>query len=316
MNLKSKSKQEKMKLIIVGAIVLVFILLSILAGVIFPDSWFANFIESTIGKFFNLYDFFANNYVTLIESVTIVFFIWLIILGLKLLISVFTRKNSRSETVGVILRSMLNYVAVLIAIFMILSAWGVETKTLLAGAGIIGLALSFGAQSLIEDVIAGLFIIFENLFSIGDIIEINDFRGTVLDIGVRVTKFEDMNGDIKIVNNSDIRGAINTSADLSNAICDVSISYSADLEKVEKIIHDNLAAIKEKIPDIMEGPTYRGVQELGSSAVVIRIFSRTHEKKKYQVVRDLNREIKLLFDRHGIEIPFAQIVVHQEKPKE
>ncbi len=316
MNIKSKNKQEKIKLIVLSAVVLAFVLISILAGVLFPDSWFANFIESTIGKFFNLYDFFANNYVTIIESVTIAFFIWLITLGLRLLISVFTRKNSRSETVAVILRSMMNYLAVVVAIFMILSAWGVETKTLLAGAGIIGLALSFGAQSLIEDVIAGLFIIFENQFSIGDIIEINDFRGTVLDIGVRVTKFEDMNGDIKIVNNSDIRGAINTSADLSNAICDISISYSADLEKVEKIIHDNLASIKEKIPDIIEGPTYRGVQELGNSAVVIRIYSRTHEKKKYQVVRDLNREMKLLFDKHGIEIPFPQIVVHQEKPKE
>src|SRR5690606_6681489 len=101
-----------------------------------------------------------------------------------------------------------------------LSAWGVQTTTLLAGAGIVGLALSFGAQSLIEDVISGLFIIFEEQFLIGDVIEIGSFRGVVTDIGIRVTKFEDINGDIRTINNSDIRSAINTSSHLSPAICD------------------------------------------------------------------------------------------------
>jgi small conductance mechanosensitive channel len=148
---------------------------------------------------------------------------------------------------------------------------------------------------------------------VGDVIQLDNFRGTVIDIGIRVSKIEDINGDILIIINSDIRKAINTSSELSAVYCDVSISYSADLVKVEKVIKENLSEIKSKIPDIIDGPHYRGVQELGSSSVVIRIFARSHEKKKYQVLRDLNREMKLLFDRNKIEIPFPQVVVHQAK---
>ena len=315
MNFKSKTQKEKLTMIIVAACVLFLIIVSIFAGVLFPGSTFEAIVDNSVGKFFNIVNFFKNNYVKILESATVIFFIWLITIAISFLTRLLMKKNARSETVGTIIRSMLNYLAILIALFLILSAWGVETKTLLAGAGILGLALSFGAQSLIEDVISGLFLIFEKQFQMGDVIQIGDFRGTVLEIGIRVTKFEDINGDIKIVNNSDIRGAINTSADLSPAICDVSISYSADLVKIEQIIKDNLQDIKLRIPEIIDGPYYRGVQELGSSSVVIRIYSRTHEKKRYQVVRDLNREMKLLFDKNGIEIPFPQVVVHQEKPK-
>ncbi|PKL01265.1 MAG: mechanosensitive ion channel protein MscS [Tenericutes bacterium HGW-Tenericutes-1] len=315
MNFKAKTKKEKVTMIVIAACVFLLVLISIFAGVLFPGSTFEAIVNNSVGKFFNIVDFFTNNYVKILESLSVIFFIWLITLLMTFIISLLMKKNSRSETVGTILRSMIRYLAILVALFLILSAWGVETRTLLAGAGILGLALSFGAQSLIEDVISGLFLIFEKQFQIGDVIQIGDFRGTVLEIGIRVTKFEDINGDIKIVNNSDIRGAINTSADLSAAICDISISYSADLVKVEKIIKDNLSDIKSRIPDIIEGPHYRGVQELGSSSVVIRIYSKSHEKKKYQVVRDLNREMKLLFDKNGIEIPFPQVVVHQEKPK-
>jgi len=315
MNLKSKSKHERVTIIVIASVVFFLILISIFSGIIFPDSGFAQIIENSIGKFFNIYQFLSDNYVNIIESATILFFVWLITLLLLFVVGLLMKKDSRGETVAAISKSIIKYAAGLVAVFMILSAWGVETKTLLAGVGILGLALSFGAQSLIEDIISGLFIIFEKQFSIGDVVQIGDFRGTVLEIGVRISRFEDLNGDIKTVNNSDIRGAINTSADLSSAICDVSISYQADLEQVEKIIKAELDVLKAKIPDILDGPYYRGVQELGTSAVVVRIFSRTHEKKKYQVVRDMNREIKLLFDKNHIEIPFPQLVIHQNAKK-
>ncbi len=184
---------------------------------------------------------------------------------------------------------------------------------MLAGAGIIGLAISFGAQSLIEDIFSGLFIIFEKQFSVGDVIQIGDFRGVVKEIGIRITKFEDISGDLKIINNSDIRGAVNTSVSLSPAICDISISYSADIEKVETLIKDNLKEIKKNVPGIKEGPFYFGVEKLGDSSVVLRVVAKTDEQKKYQVVRGLNRELKILFDKNKVEIPFPQIVVHQDK---
>ena len=310
---KGLSKPEKIRFIIVTSIILVLLLIGSLVPIIFQGTAFANIIDNSVGKFFNIIGFFVNHYVTILESLTILIFVWILNKLILLIVSIFTKKGARSETIGNLLKSVVKYLSVIIAFFLILSAWNVQTPTLLAGAGILGLALSFGAQSLIEDVISGLFIIFEKQFSVGDVIQIDDFRGVVREIGIRATKFEDLNGDIKIINNSDIRGAINTSSQLSVAICKISISYSEDIQKVEDIILKNLEHIKKSIPDIVEGPFYKGVEELADSSVVIRVQARTHEIKKYQVVRDLNKEMKILFDKYNIQIPFPQLVIHQEK---
>jgi small conductance mechanosensitive channel len=138
-------------------------------------------------------------------------------------------------------------------------------------------------------------------------------RGTVTEIGIRITKIEDINGDVLIINNSDIRGAINTSSSLSLAICDISIEYGADLEKVEDIIKKGLPDIKKEIPLIKEGPFYIGVDQLADSSLVIRVIAKTEELNRHKVRRALNREMKLLFDRNNINIPFPQIVVHNDK---
>lgn len=310
--MKALDHNQKKKLIVLSIVIFLLVFISIFSGILFPGSLFASIIENSIGKFFDLFGFFKTNYVTILESIAIFVFVWLLNKLLLLLVHVFTKKGMRSETIGNLLKSVVKYLSVIIAVFLVLKAWGVPTPTLLAGAGIIGLALSFGAQSLIEDVITGLFIIFEKQFSIGDVIEIGNFRGVVREMGLRITKFEDLNGDIKIINNSDIRGAINTSSELSPAICHIAISYDEDIEKVEEIIKNNLDLIKQNIPEIVEGPYYRGVEELSESSVVLRIYAKTKEPKKYQVVRDLNREMKLLFDKHQIQIPYPQIVVHQQ----
>jgi len=315
MKFKEKSKKEKFQIIFVGSIVIIFLLLGMFAGLLFPGTAFATVINNSIGKFFNLIDFFSNNYVIVLESITIVIFVWVINKILQFLVPLLTRKGQRSETIGKLMSSFIKYLIVVVALFLILSAWGVQTPTLLAGAGILGLAISFGAQSLIEDIFCGLFIIFEKQFSVGDVIQINGMRGTVREIGIRITKIEDKEGDILIINNSDIRGAVNTSSSLSVAVCLISISYGEDLEKVEKIITDNLAEIGKNIPNIKHGPFYTGVETLGDSSVVLRILARCEELEKYKVARSMNREFKLLFDRNNIEIPFPQLVLHQQEDK-
>jgi len=309
-----KEMSRSKRIWMIGLLVLILLLLiaSSLASVLFPNTLFSQVVDQSIGKFFNLFGFFVDNYVRLLETATIIFFVWLIAKVIQFLIQITTNKSQRSQTVGALFSSIIKYGSVLLMVFLILAAWGVQTQTLLAGAGILGLALSFGAQSLIEDVISGLFLIFERQFQVGDVIQIDSFRGTVIEIGIRATRFEDLNGDIKIVNNSDIRGAINTSAHLSLAICDVSVSYGANLKEVEQVILEALPDIKNQIPDIQEGPTYRGVQSLGESSVVLRVVAKAPEMKKYQVTRDLNRAMKLLFDEKGIQIPFPQLVVHME----
>jgi small conductance mechanosensitive channel len=259
MNFKNRSKQEKIRAIVIASIIVVLILLGSLADVLFPGTTFSAIISNSIGKFFNIVRFLQNHYVTILESITILVFVWILNHMFLFLVNLLTRKGHRGETVGKLMSSVIRYTSFIIAAFLILSAWGVDTPTLLAGAGIIGLALSFGAQSLIEDILAGLFIIFERQFVVGDIVEINGTRGIVREIGIRTTKIVDLNGDVLIINNSDIRGIINTSVELSVAISDISVEYEADLKQVEEIIKKHLPEIKEQIPEIVEGPFYAGV---------------------------------------------------------
>jgi len=225
----------------------------------------------------------------------------------------FIKRGHRSETIGNLILSTVKYVSVIAAIFLILSAWGVQTPTLLAGAGIIGLAISFGAQSLIEDIFAGLFIIFEKQFAVGDVIEIGDFRGVVKELGLRITKFEDVNGDIKMINNSDIRGAINSSNALSQAICEIAISYNQDIEKFEEFMKAHVKDMKETISTIKKGPFYDGIEEFGDSGITIRVVAWVKETDRLHTVREMNKHLKIMFDKNNIEIPFPQIVVHKQE---
>ena len=315
---KQKMKKGTLRMIIVLSVIAAVIIFAIVFGVVpaLSVTTFGVFINNTVGKFFNVANLFVNNSMAIIETLVIVFFVWALNEIIKYVVDLLIKKFRTKSTIWIIIRSIFKYGSVIVGVFLALSAWGVQTPTLLAGAGILGLALSFGAQSLIEDVIAGLFIIFEKQFQVGDIIQAHGFRGKVTEIGVRTTTLVDVNGDVLIINNSDLRQTINTSANLSPAICDISIAYDEDIERVEKIILANIEDLKKRIPDIVEGPFYRGVQSLSDSSVVIRMYARTDELKKYQVTRDLNKEMKLLFDRNGIQIPFNQLVVHYEDKKE
>ncbi len=309
------AKKGLVRMIVVLSVIATVFIFAIIFGTVpaLAVTPFGVFINNTVGKFFNVANLFINNGIPLIETVVIVFFVWAINEIVKIIIDLLIKRFRKKSTVWVIIRSVFKYGSVIAGIFLILSAWGVQTMTLLAGAGILGLALSFGAQSLIEDVISGLFIMFENQFQVGDIIQVHGFRGKVTEIGVRTTTLVDLGGDIMVINNSDLRQTINTSVFLSPAICDIPVAFEEDIEKIEKIIIANLEEIKKKIPDIVEGPFYRGVQEISDSGLVVRVFAKTDELKKYQVARDLNKEMKLLFDRNNIEIPYKQYLIHTDK---
>ena len=312
-NFKDKTKAEKVWIISVTSLIVIFILVSVLTPILFPNSKFTSIIDNSIGKFFNIVDFITNNYQTVLESIAVIIFIWIIYKILVVIITMFIKRGHRSETIGKLLINSIKYIAVVAALFMILHAWGVQTPTLLAGAGIIGLAISFGAQSLIEDIFAGLFIIFEKQFAVGDVVQIEDFRGVVKELGLRITKFEDVNGDIKMINNSDIRGAINSSNVLSQAICEIDISYNQDIEKFEEFMKENIKAIKEDISTIKKGPFYDGIEKFGASGITVRIVAWVKETDRLHTVRELNKQIKVLFDKNNIEIPFPQVVVHNDK---
>lgn len=274
---------------------------------------FGTFMFDPLSKFWRSLNIFskAGEFNIVIRIISyIIFFLgasWLVRFGLKML----AKPLKKGRALVDIFCSLIKCVAIITLAFFILKTFGVDTTAILAGIGILGLVVGLGAQPLIADILAGLFIVFEKLFDIGDIIVVDGFRGTVKEIGIRTTQIEDAGGNIKIINNSNLKTVINMTNQLSLAICDISIEYGESLERVESILKTNLPLIKEAIPDIKEGPFYKGVAELADSSVVIRFVANCEEGAKYQVERDMNRQFKLLFDRNNINIPFPQVVVNQ-----
>ena len=253
----------------------------------------------------------AGDYIKWIRILSYAFFFITLGYVIRVFISWILSYMKRGKAILNLLSSFIKYLSVLIFIFMTLKAFNVDTGTLLAGIGILSLIVGLGAQPLIEDIISGLFIVFENVFDVGDIIIVDGFRGTVREIGIRTTRFEDTSGNFKIMNNSDLRTVINLTDHLTLVPCVVQIEYGESIERVEAVVKDHIREIGAAIPDIVEGPFYKGVSELGSSGVSLKFVARCEEANRFQVERDMNRQFKLLFDAHDINIPFTQVVLHQ-----
>ena len=238
--------------------------------------------------------------------------VWLCYQIVKLILRLIGKRSNRACTVAEMFTGLVKYVAVIAALVWGLTILGVDTGAVLAGVGIIGLIVGFGAQSLIEDIITGAFIIFENQYSVGDIIVLDDVRGVVRSIGVRTTVIEDDGGNLKVVNNSDIRNFQNRSRVDSLAIIICAVSYSSDLRKLEKLMEKALPGTKENHPELyLSDIRYMGVDELADSGVNLKFCVKTSEDTFFQARRALNRDVKLLLDDNGFEIPFPQVVVHQ-----
>lgn len=218
--------------------------------------------------------------------------------------------SQKAKTIFLLLLNFVKWAVAIAAFLIILMAWGASATITTASAGIIALIIGLGSQALVADILAGIFIVFEGDFQAGDIVIIDGWRGEVQAIGIRTTKLMDAGGNIKIVNNSDIRSIVNQTKDLSIAKCTVGVCYEDRLENIEAVIADNLDSIKEKIPQIIEGPFYKGVSELADSSVNLLFVAKCKESDIYTVQRSLNREIKIMFDNNNIGIPFPQVVVH------
>lgn len=236
-------------------------------------------------------------------------FIWIGYGVLALLLKL--PKETRARTVCSLTRSILSYAAVLLSVYFGLRALGVDVTASLASVGVVTLIIGFGAQSLIEDVLTGIFLIAEGRYNVGDILVLDDFRGKVVDISVRTTTIEDAGGNHKIINNSEIRNFQNRSQKTSLAVSTVSVGYDADLRAVEAVIADALPAMFEENRAVfLDVPQYIGVEELGESSVVLKFIVSATEENVFAARRALNRSLKLLFDEKGIDIPYPQLTVH------
>lgn len=248
----------------------------------------------------------------LISAATVIVIVWLINILICSILEKIGENNQKSLSVVGLFTSLCKFICFIIGGVWSLGVLGVNIAGIFASLGIASLIVGFGAQSLIEDMISGIFIIFEGQYHVGDIIVLDEFRGTVRNIGIRTTSVEDDGGNFKIVNNSDIRSLQNRSMNRSITATTICISYDADIPQVEKIIVDALPEMFERNKDVwLSVPKYIGVDNLGESSVELKFIVEVSETNFFNARRRLNRELKILFDKHGIEIPYNQIVVHQ-----
>ncbi len=226
--------------------------------------------------------------------------------------SVTTLRERRGQTIAQLLRSVGRVVVVVIALLLTFNVF-IDIGPILAGAGILGLAVSFGAQSLVKDVISGFFILFENQFAIGDVIEIAGKSGVVEKMTLRVAVLRDGEGVMHVVPNSEIKVVSNKTRGWSRAVVDVGIGYDEDIDRALGIIRDEAAQLAtDRVWSLqLDGaPEVVGVESLGDSSVVIRTLIRTQPGTQWTVAREFRRRIKNRFDRDGVEIPFPQRKVH------
>ena len=243
----------------------------------------------------------------IIQAVRIVTIILVITTVALYVVNGALRKNQRQITVARLINNMIKCVVAVITVIAVLAVWGIDTTALITGAGVLTLVVGLGMQSLISDVVAGLFIVFENEFNVGDIVTIDGFRGTVVSIGIRTTKLEAL-GNIKIVNNSDIRGVLNQTVKPSTAKALIDMEYGQSLERAERVIKENLPDVK--IDGVLGAISYDGVAELGASGVTLQFTAECNENDIFAVRREMNKRLKIMFDENGIGIPFNQLVVH------
>ncbi|MGG3913800.1 mechanosensitive ion channel family protein [Rossellomorea vietnamensis] len=222
----------------------------------------------------------------------------------------------REATLSKLLENVLTYVIYFISLMTILSTLDIDVKGLIAGAGIVGLAVGFGAQNLVRDIITGFFIIFEDQFSVGDYVRIGSAEGTVEEIGLRTTKIKSWTGELHIFPNGNVTEVTNFSIHNSIAVVDVSIAYEENIEEAEKVMLELLLALPQKYEDLVNPPELLGVQTLGASDVVIRIVAETVPMRHWYIARMLRKEVKLCLDAHGIEIPFPRMVMYSRKDEE
>jgi small conductance mechanosensitive channel len=220
-------------------------------------------------------------------------------------------KSHRARSVISVISSLMKYIAAIVILCWGLSILGVNVSTIVASVGIVALIVGFSAESLIADVVTGAFMIFENHYNVGDIIEVDGFRGTVTDIGIRTTCITDPAQNIKIVNNSAMKNILNRSDKMSRSISDIGIPYGTDLENLEAAIPALMQEIYDKHRDMMKDlPKYLGVNELGDSAVVLRFMVYVDESDIFAATRVLNHDLLLGFRKLGVEVPFPQRDVH------
>jgi len=222
-----------------------------------------------------------------------------------------TSHTRRVLTVGKLLKNITSYLIYFIGALLILAEFHVNLAPLLAGAGVISLAIGFGAQSLVKDIITGFFIILEDQFAVGDVIQTGTFKGTVEMIGLRTTRIKSWTGELHIIPNGMINEVTNFSMNNAIAVVDIAIAYEEDIERAISIMKQVVTQESLHLEHVTGVPEVLGVQTLGPSQVTLRVTVECKPNTQAPVARALNGIIKKAFEEHKIELPYPKLIAYQ-----
>ena len=234
----------------------------------------------------------------------------------KIIKKIFSKKinknHKKQETVCKLIGNIVKYLIIIIAIMMILEVFGIDTKSLIASFGIIGLVAGLALQDMIKDLIAGIVMVFENSYNVGDYVKINNFIGTVIELGAKSTRIKSDTGEVKKINNGSITEVINYSIYDLSVIVDIDVSYDSDLLKVQKVLNDFCKNVRKELEDVTDDIKLLGVQELKESGISFRILAPVKPGSQYKVKRELNMLLKIELDKNNIVIPYPHMVIANE----
>jgi moderate conductance mechanosensitive channel len=222
------------------------------------------------------------------------------------------RAESRAHTISSVSRSTVSVLIWIMTILIVLGEFGVNLAPLIAGAGIAGVAIGFGAQSLVKDCITGMFMLLEDQYGVGDVVDLGEATGTVESVSLRATRLRSVDGTVWHVPNGVVTRVGNRSQLWSMALLDVSVAYGTDLERAGNVIveaADEVCSREEFAPEVIEAPKVLGVERLDADGVVLRLTVKTNPGQQWALMRALRVAVKQAFDREGIEIPFPQRTV-------
>jgi small conductance mechanosensitive channel len=219
------------------------------------------------------------------------------------------RREQRAQALGQLLRSVMTFIVFGIALLIVMTELGIDIAPLLASAGVVGVALGFGAQTLVKDFLSGIFLVMEDQYGPGDVVDLGPAIGTVEEVTLRITRVRDMSGIVWYVRNGEILRVGNRSQGWTMAVVDVPIAYNEDLDRIRRIV-DEVGARMDADPaydGVLFGtPAYAGVESVSGDAVFVRVTAKAAPDQQMAAARALREQLKLAFDDAGVRVPILQ----------
>ena len=224
-----------------------------------------------------------------------------------------TKEEKRTVTVVSLITNIIKYVIILIDVIIILGIYGIPTASIIASLGAVGVVLGLALQDTLKDFVSGFFIITDNLYRMGDWIEIGDFEGEVINIGLKTTQIRAYTGEVKIISNRTVTEVINYNLSNTLAIVDIPIPYEEDYEKAEQVLKDLCVKLTDTLDKIRGTVTLLGINEYNEKGLVYRITVDTVPTEHYGVQREIRKQVKQVLDQNKIQMGYPQVVVHNGK---